>query len=87
MGGTLTVQPVPLVLVSVRFFVFGWGCWNGLVAGWSGWCTLLGPEGPGFPAPAASSEAAGVGAEAHGLSLGQCQASRFGVCGLVPIVC
>jgi hypothetical protein len=23
--------------------------WNGWVVGVGGWCTLLGPEGPGFP--------------------------------------
>jgi len=47
MGGTLTVQSGAQLPTSVRQ-----GLRVRVGTGWGervGWCTLLGPEGPGFP--------------------------------------
>lgn len=45
MGGTLTVQLGAMLPISVRS-----ACRVGTGRGGGpGWCTLLGPEGPGFP--------------------------------------
>jgi len=46
MGGTLTVQSGAQLPVSVRLLLREWvGTGRGERVGW---CTLLGPEGPGF---------------------------------------
>jgi hypothetical protein len=48
MGGTLTVQLGVMLPVSVRLGLLREGRVGTGRGGAVGWCTLLGPEGPGF---------------------------------------